>query len=343
MVKRILVYAMIATAVFFLLWSVPGSIRNVGTNEVGVSVSKFSGAMETYGPGNYILPRLFYGFYTLETRQRRIEMVLPFKTREGNDISQKLNLTYNANSKQAKVTIQDWAISMDELDEVVIYIVARTIPRDILGDCETTDYYNTSFRMDRRDETKRKLNEIFSHYFDGIVTVSGVNLEEYDFTDEEYKDKIKTRKNYDQATETTHNTIRAQQQFYASELERIEGSNKQKRAQADGEYRSAEIDAKARFYAKEQNASATMAEADNWYAGQLKQIEALKGSGGQNMVRLRASERLKDVPKILIGNTGSGGGLNLQTMDVNKIVDTFGKAALAGIDLKGQKPAQATR
>lgn len=222
--KKYAAYAMIGVAILILLWGIPGSVRNVGTNDVGVSVNKFSGSMNTYGPGNYILPRLVYGFYTLDTKMRKLEMVLPFKTREGNDIWQKLNITYFVNAKKAPVIIRDWALSMNELDQVVVRIIARAIQRDILGDCETTDYYNTAFRMERGNEAKQQLAEIFSKYFDGIIVIEGENLEEYGFTDKQYQTKISDRKTNDQKTETTYRTIRARQQFYSSELERIEES-----------------------------------------------------------------------------------------------------------------------
>jgi len=70
--------------------------------------------------------------------------------------------------------------------------------------------------------------------------------------------------------------------------------------------------------------------------GILRMNNAMAGKGGEVLVKLRIAEALQD-KKIMLLPVSSGGGINLQTTDINKLIDVMGAKALAGANKADNK------
>src|SRR5947209_10744533 len=130
------------------------SIYSTGTTEVGVRTIKWSlfgkSGVENkvYQPGaTYFFLPILNEWETFDARLQIVEMTsgsskrdqrggddIPFKTKDGNDIRIDLIFTYRVDPLKAPFIRQFVAKDMTELKEKVFRTVARSKPRDYLGE-----------------------------------------------------------------------------------------------------------------------------------------------------------------------------------------------------------------
>jgi regulator of protease activity HflC (stomatin/prohibitin superfamily) len=194
------------------------SIHSTGTTEVGVRTIKWSlfgkSGVENkvYQPGGtYFFMPVFNEWETFDARLQVMEMTaapgrgekrgvddLPFKTKDGNDIRIDVIFTYRVDPQRTPYIRQFVAKDMVELREKVFRTVARSKPRDYLGEYSTEEFYHAENRNKAAENAKQGLQAILSEY--GII-VENVALMDYRFNTD-YQAIITNKKIADTRTKT---------------------------------------------------------------------------------------------------------------------------------------------
>jgi len=311
---------------------------STGPTEVGVRTIKLgifrSAGVEqkTYGPGaTYWFVPVINDWHTFDTRLQVLEMTLHpgrgdregrddlvFKTIDGNDISLDVIISYRIDPTKAPHILQFVAKSDEELKESLVRTVTRSSPRDIFGELRTEQLYVAEERAKKAARAKQILNEILNPY--GII-VENVLTKDYRFNPA-YEKAIEERKVADQLAEKAKSETRAAEEEWRRRLQDAIGEVNQMVAKADGEFLQAKIEADAYYAQQEMIAKAIRAEAEAEAKGLEEMVQALSGKGGETMVKLKLAEALQG-KSILILPVG-GGGLDLRTTDINRLLELYG-------------------
>ena len=315
---------------------------NIGPTEVGVKTHKtvlggkgVQDELASAGETRFYIPFLTQ-WNSFDTRQQKLVMSaappnresrnqddMRFKTIDGNDISLDVTITYKIDRERADFILQNVAKTDDEVREVVVRTIARSKPRDIFGELETEGFYDAVERSAKAAEARDRLNEIMEPY--GII-VDNVNTGDYRFNPE-YQAAIEEKKVADQMVEKNKSATKAAEEEYKRKVEEAKGEVAQMIAKADGAFEVAKIEADAYFEQQEQLALAIEAEGRAEAEGITKMNEALSGSGGEAMVKLKIAESLKG-KRILMLPIG-GGGLDVRSTDINALLQLYGVQSIA--------------
>ncbi|HOV87589.1 MAG TPA: prohibitin family protein [Syntrophobacteraceae bacterium] len=327
----------------FLL-SVPGGCaRTTGETEVGVRTVKIGlfapkgVENRVYAPGStYIFLPFVNDWHTFDTKLQNLEMTihssrgdrksrddLLFKTIDGNDIGLDVIIAYRIDPSQAPYILQYVAKDNRTLREKVVRTVARSKPRDIFGELKTEEFYVADTREAKAQAAKEVLQEILGTM--GIV-VERVFTKDYRFNPE-YQKAIEDKKVADQRVEKNRSAQHAATEEYKRKLEDAKGEVNKMVASVDGEFRMAQIEVDAYFERQSLLAKAIRAEGIAEAAGIREMNKALLGTGGEALVKLRIAEALQDKKIVLL--PVSEGGMNLKTLDMNRLIETLGIRSLA--------------
>jgi uncharacterized membrane protein YqiK len=115
---------------------------------------------------------------------------------------------------------------------------------------------------------------------------------------------------------------------YKRKLEEAKGEVNKLVADADGVFRKAKIEADVYYEKQMLLAEAIKAEGIAEAKGIQEMNNALAGSGGEALVKLRIAEALQNKKIMLL--PVSEGGMNLKTTDINQLINTMGVKSLAG-------------
>jgi regulator of protease activity HflC (stomatin/prohibitin superfamily) len=343
----------ILSAAVLALLVLPGCMPySTGPTEVGVRTVKWSplgnrGVEEkVYAPGStYFFVPFLNDWHTFDTRLQNLEMTavetrgdrrgrddLMFKTIDGNDISLDVIISYRIDPEQAPYILQDVAADDEELKDNIVRTVARSKPRDIFGELKTEDFYTAQSRTEKSEEAVTVLNEILKDY--GII-VERVGTRDYRFNPA-YQEAIEEKKVADQQAEKYKSETLAAKEEYLMKVEEAKGDIEKIKAEADGEYERAVIEADAYYEQQASFAKAIEAEGLAEAEGIMKMNEALSGSGGAAMVKLKIAEALMNKRIILLPI--GGGGLDVRSTDINSLLQLYG---LQSITQKHVAPPQA--
>lgn len=338
--------ALLAAALIIVLFAT-GFIHRTDSTSVGVRTVKFSllpgkkGVQEKYyAPGAmYFFPPFFNDWNTFDTKLQNLEMTLSsktgdlraqddllFKTIDGNDISLDVIISYRLIPEKAPHVLQYVAKDDQDLRHKIVRAIARSRPRDIFGELKTEEFYTSARRAEKADQAKTVLNGILDPY--GVV-VEKVLTKDYRFNTA-YQKAIEDKKVADQRTQQNISATNAAREEYLKKLQEAQGSVNEKIARADGDYRRTQIEADAYFEQQQRIAEAILVEGRATAEGIQKLNEALAGSGGETMVKLRIAEALQGKRIILLPISGEGGGLNLKTTDVNDLLRAYGLLNVTG-------------
>lgn len=327
--------------------------RSTGPTEVGVRVRKLGffakkGVEEkVYPPGStfFFVPFLS-DWYTFDTRLNVLEMSgsdtkgdrkwrddLLFKTVDGNDISLDIIVSWRIDPQKAPMILREVAADMDELKDNVIRTVTRSKPRDIFGELDTEDFYLADKRTQKAQEVLKALNEILNPY--GVI-VENVGTSDYRFNPE-YQKAIEERKIAEQRIEKAKSTKRATEEEYRAKIEEAKGEVAVVKAEADGMYQQAVIQADAKFKQDEKRAEATRAEGQAEAAGIRKMNEALSAAGGEAVVKLAIADALSG-KKIL--PVPMGDGFDVRSTNINALLGMYGVKTMGE---NAQTPEKATK
>ena len=312
--------------------------HTTGETEVGVLVCKISlgcknkGVQEQlYPPGstNFFAP-FIRDFYRFDTKVQNLEMVvdakrsqrearddLHLKTTDGNDISMDVTVVWQVDPKRTPTLLTDVGSSTDEIKEKLVRPMARNHVRDVLNELDSESVYNADKRFEKAERAKTVLADALTPY--GVV-VTGVILHEHRFNPE-YEEIIHNRKLAEQHAEQVKSEAQSAEQEALRNLETARGKVASDIAAATGELEQAKLKADSTFFQEQQNAEAILAERSANAQAIAKRNEALRGSGGRAMVKLKIAEALTGKSIVLIPTGASGVSLN--RLDVNQLVETL--------------------
>ena len=337
--RNVTVAALVALLAVFAFWP-----HTTGPTEVGVRTVKWSlfapkGVMDAvYAPGaTYFFPAVLNDWHTFDTKLQNVEMTfdpsrgdrlhrddLLFKTIDGNDISLDVIVSYRIDPAKAPIIVQYVGTTDWELKDKVVRTVARSRPRDVFGELKTEEFYVSDKREEKAEHVRAELNEMMNPY--GIV-VERVSTKDYRFNPA-YQQAIEDKKVADQVAEQNKSATKAAQEEYVKKLEDAKGEVNKMVAEADGRFRQAQIEADAYYEQQQRIAAAIEAEGTAEAKGITEMNKALAGSGGEVMVKLKLAEALAGKRIMLL--PVAGGGLDIKTTNVNRLLETYGAQKLAG-------------
>lgn len=342
--KRFLTALIVMIIAYFTVGCVP---HTTGETEVGVRTRKMSlfyskGVEErVYAQGaTYFFLPFINDWHVFDTKLQNLEMTfstirgdrktqddLVFKTTDGNDISLDVIIAYRIDADKAPYILQYVARNDEILREKIVRTIARSKPRDIFGELKTEAFYVAESRETQAGKAKDALQEILGPM--GIV-IEKVLTNDYRFN-AEYTKAIEDKKVADQQVEKNKSAQNAALEEYKRKLEEARGEVNKMVADADGQYLKAKIETDVYMEQQQLLAQAIQAEGIAEAKGFQEMNNALAGSGGEAIVKLRIAEALQGKRIILL--PVSEGGMNLKTTDINRLIETIGIQALS----EGQK------
>jgi regulator of protease activity HflC (stomatin/prohibitin superfamily) len=337
--RNVSIAAIVVMLLVFGFWP-----HATGPTEVGVRTVKWSlfapkGVMdEVYAPGaTYFFPAVLNDWHTFDTKLQNVEMTfdpgrgdrlhrddLLFKTIDGNDISLDVIVSYRIDPTKAPTIVQYVGTSDYEIKDKVVRTISRSRPRDVFGELKTEEFYVSDRRDQKAEHVRQELNEMMNPY--GVI-IERVSTKDYRFN-AAYQQAIEDKKVADQVAEQNKSATKAAQEEYLKKLEDAKGELNKMVAEADGRFRQAQIEADAYYEQQQRIAAAIEAEGAADAKGITEMNKALTGSGGEVMVKLKLAEALTG-KRILLLPVGSGGGLDIKTTNVNRLLEAYGAQKLA--------------
>jgi regulator of protease activity HflC (stomatin/prohibitin superfamily) len=325
--------------------------HTTGPTEVGVRTIKLGITGKKgvepryYAPGStYFFMPIINDWHTFDLNLQTMEMTfdprrgdlrarddLLFKTIDGNDISLDVIIQYRIIPDKAPYILQNVAESDELLRQNVVRAVVRSRPRDIFGELETEEFYISEKRQAKAEKSRAALNEILNPYG---VNVERVSTKDYRFNPA-YQQAIEDRKVAEQLAEKNKAQARAVTEDFLRQVQDAQGEVNKVVAEADGEFARAGLQADAYFEQQKRIAQAIKVEGEAEAKGIRAMNEALVGTGGEIMVKLKIAEALQGKKIILLPI--SEGGINLKTTDINDLLKIYGMRALSP-----QAPSQPT-
>jgi regulator of protease activity HflC (stomatin/prohibitin superfamily) len=339
--RRFFIFSIILAALLFAVGCVP---HTTGETEVGVRTRKFafSGSKgvedRAYAQGaTYFFLAFINDWDVFDTKLQNLEMTfskirgdrraqddLVFKTTDGNDISLDVIIAYRIDASKAPYILQYVARNDKSLRDTIVRTVARSKPRDIFGELKTEAFYVANARETQANKAKDALQQILGPM--GIV-VEKVLTNDYRFNPE-YTKAIEDKKVADQQVEKNKSAQHAALEEYKRKLEEARGEVNKMVADADGQYLKAKIEADVYQEQQQLLAQAIRAEGIAEAKGIQEMNNALAGSGGEAIVKLRIAEAIGGKRIVLL--PVSEGGMNLKTTDINRLIETLGVKSLSG-------------
>jgi regulator of protease activity HflC (stomatin/prohibitin superfamily) len=318
--------------------------HTTGETQVGVRTRKLElfgpkgVAEQVYAPGaTYFFMPFINDWNVFDTKLQNLEMTyskargdrrsqddLVFKTTDGNDISLDVIIAYRIDPSKAPYILQYVARDDVTLRDTIVRTVARSKPRDIFGELKTEAFYVAESREAQSNKAKDALQQILGPM--GIV-VEKVLTNDYRFNPE-YTKAIEDKKVADQQVEKNKSAQHAAREEYKRKLEEAKGEVNKMVADADGQYLKDKIEADVYQEQQQLLAKAIQAEGIADAKGIQEMNNALAGSGGEAIVKLRIAEALQGKRIMLL--PVSEGGMNLKTTDINRLIETLGVKSLAG-------------
>jgi len=338
--KHFFIWIVLMLAMFTAAGCVP---HTTGETEVGVRTRKMaifgSKGVEDriYAPGaTYFFMPFINDWNVFDTKLQNLEMTysqtrgdrksrddLVLKTIDGNDISLDVIIAYRIDVNKAPHILQ--YVARDDITlRDIVRTVARSKPRDIFGELKTEAFYVADAREAQSVKTKEALQKILGPM--GVI-VEKVLTNDYRFNPE-YQKAIEDKKVADQQVEKNKSAQHAAREEYKRKLEEARGEVNKMVADADGQYLKDQIEADVYQEQQQLLAKAIQAEGIAEANGIQEMNNALAGSGGEAIVKLRIAEAIQGKRIILL--PVSEGGMNLKTTNINRLIETLGIKALSG-------------
>ena len=338
--KPFFIWVVLMLAMFTAAGCVP---HTTGETEVGVRTRKmaFIGSKgvedRVYTPGaTYFFLPFINDWDVFDTKLQNLEMTysqvrgdrksrddLVLKTIDGNDISLDVIIAYRIDANKAPYILQFVARDDVTLRDKIVRTVARSKPRDIFGELKTEAFYVADAREAQSGKAREALQKILGPM--GII-VEKVLTNDYRFNPE-YQKAIEDKKVADQQVEKNKSAQHAATEEYKRKLEEARGEVNKMVADADGQYLKDKIEADVYQEQQQLLAKAIQAEGIAEATGIQEMNNALAGSGGEAIVKLRIAEAIQGKRILLL--PVSEGGMNLKTTDINRLIETLGIKSLS--------------
>ena len=336
--KHMILLAVLSSFLITGCWPHQAGPTEVGVRTVKFGIFKKRGVEQTYyAPGKtYFFMPIINDWHTFDTKLQTMEMTfdpkrgdlrarddLLFKTIDGNDISLDVIIQYRIDPKMAPNILQNVAQDDFLLRQKVVRAVVRSVPRDIFGELQTESFYISGQRQEKAEKVQEALNAILGPM--GVI-VTRVSTKDYRFPPA-YQQAIEDRKVADQQAEKNKSQAKAAEEEYRRKVADAQGKVNTRIAAADGEFERSKLEAGAYFQQQESIAKAITAEGIADAKGIKALNEALGGTGGEILVKLRIAEALQGKKIYLL--PVSEGGINLKTTDINDLLKVYGLKGIA--------------
>jgi regulator of protease activity HflC (stomatin/prohibitin superfamily) len=297
----------------------------VGVRTIKLAIWGKKGVEETVYPpaSTYFFLPFITDWHTFDTKLQNLEMslrnkhALIFKTVDGNDISLDVIVAYRIDPQQAYSIVRKIALNDKILKEKIVLTIARSKLRNIFAELKTEEFYVADKRATQAHKAREVLQEILGPM--GIL-VEKIMTKDYRFNPR-YQKAIEDKKIADQLVEKYKSSQQAVKEQYKRKLEEVKGDVYKMVANIDGEYLKIKVEADAYYEEQKLLAEAIKAEGIAESKSIREMNKAMAGSGGETMVKLRIAEALQNKKIVLL--PVSGGGVNLRTTDINKLIDTM--------------------
>ena len=311
--------------------------HSTGSTEVGVLTRKlaFAGLLgragvqpEVYAPGaTYLFPAFVTDWNTFDVSLQNLAMVkdptrgdraqeddLSFKTVDGNDVRVDVTVAWQVEPKRAPYLLNKVGENVEEVKEKLVRPACRSVVRDVLNELRSEEFYVSEKRFAKASEARDRLQAVLGP--EGIA-VRQVILGEHRFNPD-YEHVIRDKKLAEQNSEKVRSETRAAAEQWKSELEKAKGTVFQQLAAASGALDTARLTADASYVQNQKQAEAIVAERRAHAEAVRKQNEALAGSGGKALVKLRIAEALAGKQLVFLPTGKSGVGV--QTLNLNQLL-----------------------
>jgi len=312
--------------------------HSTDSTEVGVLTRKINPFGKTgvqdeiYAPGaTYLFTPFVTDWHTYDVSLQNLSMTrdktkgdrqseddLRFKTIDGNEIRVDVTVVWQIDAKKAPHILTSVGEDMEQVKEKLVRPACRSVVRDVLNELSSEDFYVSDKRFEKADKARDQLHRVLSP--EGVA-VQQVILGEHKFTPE-YEQVIRDKKLAEQNAERLRSEARAGAEDAKRKLEQAKGQVQQQLAEASGFLDQVKLKADAAFFENQKQAEAIVAEKKAIAEAVRKNNEALSGSGGRTMVKLRLAEALAG--KTLLFVPTGGGGAQLQTLNLNALLKTYG-------------------
>ena len=259
---------------------------------------------------------------------------LEFKTIDGNEIGVDVTVVWHLDPKKAPYVLANVGEDMEQVKDKLVRPACRSVVRDVLNELSSEDFYVSDKRFEKADQARDRLAKVLSP--EGVL-VQQVILGGYRFKPE-YEKAIRDKKLAEQNAEKLRSEARAAAEEAKRKLEGAKGQVQQQLAQASGFLDQVKLGADAAYFENQKQAEAIVAEKKAAAEAIRKNNEALAGSGGRTMVKLKLAEALAG--KTLLFVPTGGGGAQLQTLNLNALLNTYGEETAGPTTSKvaGQTP-----
>ena len=302
---------------------------------------------EIYAPGaTYLFPVFLTDWHTFDVSLQNLTMVrdtkkgdrtheddLFFKTIDGNDIRVDVTVAWAVDPKRAPYLLNKVGESTDQVKEKLVRPACRSVVRDVLNSLRSEEFYVSEKRFAKAGEARDRLAAVLEP--EGIL-IRQVILGEHHFNPE-YEKVIRDKKLAEQNSERMRSEARAAAEQWKSELEKAKGTVNQQLAAAAGALDTARLGADASYVQSQKQAEAIVAERKAHAEAVRKQNEALAGSGGKALVKLRIAEALAG-KQIVFLPTGKS-GVGVQTLNLNQLLGALSAGGEAAAPSQAPPPS----
>ncbi|HMK73762.1 MAG TPA: SPFH domain-containing protein [Myxococcaceae bacterium] len=330
--------------------------HSTGSTEVGVLTKKVAlGGLygkpgvqpEIYAPGaNYFFPAFLTDWNTFDVSLQNLAMVkdstrgdrsgeddLSFKTVDGNDVRVDVTVAWQVDPQRAPYLLNRVGDNVAEVKEKLVRPACRSVVRDVLNELRSEEFYVSEKRFAKAAEARDRLQAVLGP--EGVV-VRQVILGEHRFNPD-YEKVIRDKKLAEQNSERMRSEARAAAEQWKSELEKAKGTVNQQLAAAAGALDTARLGADASYVQSQKQAEAIVAERKAHAEAVRKQNEALAGSGGKALVKLRIAEALAG-KQIVFLPTGKS-GVGVQTLNLNQLLGALSAGGEAAAPSQAPPPS----
>lgn len=301
------------------------------STEVGVRTRKLFGSgiePHIYEPGaTYMFFPWMSDWATFDIMTQKLEMTaakergdregddaIVLKSRDGNDISIDVTVTWRIDPQRAPAILARGARSTALLKEELVRPACRAYVRDSFNELHSEEFFERKKLLEKAQKAKTKLTEELTS--EGVI-IEDVMPGEQRFNPE-YERVIHERKIAEQNSERLKSEAQAAEAEQARQLEKARGDVQAQIAEAKGKVERIRIGADRALYENERTAKALLAEATARAKAIEKQNKAMSGAGGRTAVKLRIADALAGKPILIVP---AATGTNIQKLDVTRIVE----------------------
>jgi regulator of protease activity HflC (stomatin/prohibitin superfamily) len=249
-----------------------------------------------------------------ERGDREGDDAIVLKSRDGNDISIDVTVTWRIDPQRAPAILARGARSTALLKEELVRPACRAYVRDSFNELHSEEFFERKQLLEKAQKAKTKLTEELTS--EGVI-IEDVMPGEQRFNPE-YERVIHERKIAEQNSERLKSEAQAAEAEQARQLEKARGDVQAQIAEAKGKVERIRIGADRALYENERTAKALLAEATARAKAIEKQNKAMSGAGGRTAVKLRIADALAGKPILIVP---AATGTNIQKLDVTRIVE----------------------